>query len=383
MNNIFILSQHNLGVGHFNRSSIIAEELGRLANVKIWLISCGATMNIFSDNENTHTINLPELKLKNINSIELISGNDKTQSQIELVRVKKIKNLLDSNIPRLFITEFFPFAPHRLSGTIIPILKYIKDKYSFCRIICSCRDIPISHNEKFNPIIINNISNIFNSFYDNLLIHSDISIISLKQINRFKNLKINCEIIYTGYVSKNIKFENDNLNRYSSKSILVTIGGGRDGNKIIKSAIIAAKHLPKLKFDIVCGPLMKQENYEHFKNISSCLPNVNIIAKVFELKRYFKFYNLIITTGGYNTLVETLKCNCNILVIPRKNSYEQHSRAKKLKELDLITVLFDYELNGKSLTERIKQQITNTPKSHSINLDGTKKTYSILKTLIN
>ena len=58
---------------------------------------------------------------------------------------------MEERPPALFITEFFPFSPHRLDGTVMPILRVIKERYSMCAIVCSSRDIPVCHGESLPP----------------------------------------------------------------------------------------------------------------------------------------------------------------------------------------------------------------------------------------
>lgn len=385
MKNIYLISQHNLGVGHLNRCSVLSSALAngiKDHKVNIWQISCGQEVRIINKEKNVNFIQLPALTIKNINSTRLTSLCGQNKKNVDNERVKIIKNLFKRNIPDIFITEFFPFSPYRLKGTLLPILKYIKKHWPSCYIICSSRDIPISFRETINRNKIRHISRIFNAYYDLVLIHSDEKIQSIKNINKFKNLKINCRILYTGYVTKTSRVKINN--RARKNRILTTTGGGRDGYRIINAAINAAELMPYFKFYLVCGPFMPEEEKNKIKKSSASLKNVKVNDYVTNLKNKLKNYDLVICASGYNTLIETINNQRRCISIPRKKSYEQLERAKGFAKIKLLSLIYESDLSGKILSRKIKQLLNKSlPKCNSIDLDGTKNTVIAISKRLN
>jgi predicted glycosyltransferase len=377
--NVYLLSQHSLGVGHLNRTSLLAGEMAKIPGVCVTHISGGPPTGILSPHPGVSFVELPPLIVSGFRSTDLVSiEKEKTKEDIEKERVHIIRNMIDKRHPDLFITEFFPFSPHRLDGTVMPVLNHIRDKYPQCGIVCSSRDIPICHGEVLTAERVRYINSILDNYYDLLLIHGDPTITTLSEIPSLRKLRPLCPVIYTGYIA-----ERRNARSHSSRTeerVLVTIGGGRDGHHIIECAIKVAEHNKEYKFDLVCGPFMEEERVKELKIRVARFTNAHVHRYIPNLKEIVSSYDLVICPGGYNTLVETIVRRRKCISIPRKNSYEQRKRVNLFSAKGLLQQIPESRLTASRLARIMKNMLNSrcTPVVR-INSEGLKNTVDILQ----
>ncbi len=149
------------------------------------------------------------------------------------------------------MTEMFPFSPERLSGILLPVLHLIKTRWPTCRILCSVRDIPICQKEEVTQQKLEKIEGLLRDYYHGLLVHGDENLLALSQIPPFESLEFP-GTVYTGYLwAPRI----DQFSKGLSNRVLVTIGGGFDGQPVLNAALRRSLYLPGCGFHMVCGPL--------------------------------------------------------------------------------------------------------------------------------
>lgn len=377
--NVYLLSQHSLGVGHLSRTSLLAGEMAKIEGISVTHISGGPPTDIVLPQPGVCFVKLPPLIVSGFKSTDLVSVEmGKTKEDVEKERVRIIAGLLEERRPALFITEFFPFSPHRLDGTVLPILGHIRDKYPRCGIVCSSRDIPICHGEVLTTAGVARINSILNMYYDLLLVHGDPAALRLSDIPSLRGLKPLCPVIYTGYVT-----ERRNANPNPSKArgrILVTVGGGRDGYHIIKCALRVAERIKGCEFDLVCGPFMEEKKVEALRRRAARLTNTRVHWYVPKLKEMMDTYDLVICPGGYNTLVETIVRRRGCISIPRKNSYEQWKRVRVFSAKGLLLQIPESRLTATALTRLTENALyARYIPVCGINTDGLKNTLAAVK----
>jgi predicted glycosyltransferase len=379
--NIYLLSQHNIGLGHLNRTALLAGELGNLPGACVFHFSCGPSPGIINPNRNVEFIELPSLVVKNLSNPALTSlERGKTKKKIEKDRREIVLRSFRRNQPDLFITEFFPFSPHRLDGTVMPLLEFIKKKHPECGVICSVRDIPLCHGEKLTSRKIRHISSVLKTYYDLILVHSDYSVIKVEDIRGYQALRSICPIEYTGYIARPTRPSPTTRRKTGLTRILVTVGGGRDGHRIIESALRAARLKPEYLFDIVCGPLMPEKKIDCIRAFSQRLMNVRIFPFLRELKDAVPQYDLLICAGGYNTVVEAVANRKRCISIPRRGSYEQKKRVNLFSKRNLLWSIADSRLTAKNLSKLIEEALYSRLKPRfPIDMDGLRKTTSAIR----
>lgn len=125
--------------------------------------------------------------------------------------------------------------------------------------------------------------------------------------------------------------------------ILVTPGGGGDGEKLVDQVLRAYEAEPTLtpKAQLIYGPFLSGERREQFEERVAQL-NGRVISLGFNSK----MENLIagatgvIAMGGYNTFCEILSFDKPAIIMPRKRPrLEQYIRAARAEQLNLVRML--------------------------------------------
>ncbi|MGD0661528.1 MAG: glycosyltransferase [Syntrophorhabdales bacterium] len=379
--NVYLLSQHNLGVGHLSRTSLLAGEIAKIPGASVMHISCGPSTEIVLSQPGVSLVELPPLIVKGLSSTELVPAEEgKKRQEVEKERVSAIKHLLEARPPAMFITEFFPFSPHRLDGTLMPILRLLKREFPECAIVCSSRDIPVCHGERLPAEKVELIGSVLNTYYDLLLVHSDPAVLRLDHIPKLRALRASCPIVYTGYICERRSAAAHPVAREGEKRILVTIGGGRDGHRLIDCAIRAATLKKEYSFDIVCGPFMEEGVVKAMSRKVARLANVRLHWHVRNLKEAIAEYDLVICKGGYNTLMETIVRRKRCISVPRKGSYEQGKRVSVFFAKGLLVGHSETRLTAKRLSGLIDEAFASDYQpAFRINTEGLKHTVSILQ----
>jgi predicted glycosyltransferase len=382
--NIYLLSQHNLGVGHLSRTSLLAGELAKIEGASVVHLSCGPSTEIVLSQPGVSLVELPSLIVKGPSSSELVPAQAGAKREdVEEVRVNAIKRLLEAHHPAMFITEFFPFSPHRLDGTVMPILRFLKKKFPECAIVCSSRDIPVCHGERLSPEKVAFISSILHAYYDLLLIHSDPAVLRLDHIPRLRAMRISCPVVYTGYICERRSRAARSAAPDRKKKILVTIGGGRDGHRLIECAIKTASLKEECMFDIVCGPFMEEGVFAALNRRAGRLANVRLHWHVRNLKEAIAGYDLVICKGGYNTLMETIVRKRRCISVPRKGSYEQQKRVSIFSAKGLLKGHPETGLTAKRLSGLIDEAFaSHRLGGFPLNMEGLGRTVSVLQEMI-
>ena len=382
--NVYLLSQHNLGVGHLSRTSLLAGEIAKIPGASVMHISCGPSTEIVLSQPGVSLVELPPLIVKGLSSTELVPAEGgKKRQEVEKERVSAIKHLLKARPPAMFITEFFPFSPHRLDGTLMPILRFLKREFPECAIICSSRDIPVCHGERLPAEKVALIGSVLNTYYDLLLVHSDPAVLRLDHIPKLRALRASCPIVYTGYICERRSAAAYPVAPGGEKRVLVTIGGGRDGHRLIDCAIRAAALRKEYSFDIVCGPFMEEGVVKAMSRKVARLANVRLHWHVRNLKEAIAEYDLVICKGGYNTLMETIVRGKRCISVPRKGSYEQGKRVSIFSAKGLLVRHPETGLTPKSLSRLIDEAFAKDYQpAFRINTEGLKHTVSVVRDIL-
>ncbi|MBI3514479.1 MAG: hypothetical protein HY060_10515 [Proteobacteria bacterium] len=126
--------------------------------------------------------------------------------------------------------------------------------------------------------------------------------------------------------------------------LLVTPGGGGDGERLVDWVLKAVEHdraIPH-RILIVNGPFMNTERRSGFEARAARLPNVSMTDFVPGMERLMASASGIVAMGGYNTFCEILSFDKPALIVPRTTPrLEQFIRTSRAEELGLLSMLVD------------------------------------------
>jgi predicted glycosyltransferase len=155
-------------------------------------------------------------------------------------------------------------------------------------------------------------------------------------------------MVYTGYLQRQVgeaaAANVDTRGLADSDFLLVTAGGGGDGEEMIDRVLAAYEHdpgsLPPAL--IVFGPFMLPERQAAYDARALLLPKVRAITFDSRLEALMARAKGVVAMGGYNTFCEILSFDKPALILPRTvPRLEQFIRAERAAELGLVAMLSD------------------------------------------
>jgi predicted glycosyltransferase len=182
------------------------------------------------------------------------------------------------------------------------------------------------------------------AYYDKVLVASDPRVVDfVRQYNIAPDVR--AKTVHTGYVIDSVpterirKTRQDRGLRSGDIWVVASAGGGQLGEALIESCVELARTRRDVAFDIVSGP-------------RSSIPwpgghgtvvdggNVYLHREARQMPDLHASADLVISSGGYNSLLETLQGSARILCFPSRKDRrdEQYRHAARLKEFVDIEV---------------------------------------------
>lgn len=126
--------------------------------------------------------------------------------------------------------------------------------------------------------------------------------------------------------------------------LLVTTGGGGDGEGLIDWVLTAYETQPNLPLPalLVLGPFMSTERQVEFQERGALLDNIDVIVFHSRMEQLMAGAEAVVSMGGYNTFCEILTFDRPTLIVPRMvPRREQFLRTERAAELGLVRMLID------------------------------------------
>ncbi len=147
-------------------------------------------------------------------------------------------------------------------------------------------------------------------------------------------------ITYTGYLRRAATPPQPSVEEPPAGDyVLVTVGGGGDGARLMAQVLAALEHDRDLPFDtrLVLGPFMPAEEREHLARRARALARVHVDEFHNRIEPLMMGARAIVAMGGYNTFCEILSFDKPALIIPRvRPREEQLIRTRRAAELGLV-----------------------------------------------
>jgi predicted glycosyltransferase len=155
-------------------------------------------------------------------------------------------------------------------------------------------------------------------------------------------------MVYTGYLRREVgeaaAANIDTRGLADGEFLLVTAGGGGDGEELIDWVLAAYENDPGALPPalIVFGPFMVPERQATYDARAARLSKVRAITFDAHLEALMARAKAVVAMGGYNTFCEILSFDKPALILPRMvPRLEQYIRARRAAELGLVSILSD------------------------------------------
>ncbi len=334
-----IYSHDTMGLGHLRRCRAIAHSLvRRYENLSVLILSGSPIIGSFDFRARVDFIRVPGvIKLRNgeYTTLNLDIDLEKTLS----MRSSIIRHTADIFDPDVFIVDKEPLG---LRGEVTDTLEMLKERGT--RLVLGLRDVMDSPTLLAPEWQRKNAMPALRRLYDEIWIYG------LPQIcEPLADLpmprSVADKMTYTGYLRRNVP--QSALPRAAPEVtkepyLLVTPGGGGDGEELIEWVISAYESEPLLPYPalLVLGPFMQPERQDEFKRRVAKLKRVEAITFDPQMESLEANAAGIIAMGGYNTFCEILSLDKRAIVVPRTEPrLEQYIRASRAQELGLIRML--------------------------------------------
>ena len=361
--------QYVYGIGHFVRTIELAKGLCNYFSV--FILNGGESVPNFDIPSEIYLIPLPAIYKQE--NVSYLSPVDTTYTIEECFKKRRdiIENTLSNLKPEIIITEHFPFGL-LFEDEVVQLISSAKSLNSNVKVVCSVRDIieSASGNIKDNITV-----KLLNKWYDLLLIHGDEKYFHLKNtFSRYNEISI--PNYHTGYIVKSIeqKVKTDNL----KPIILASIAGGRLGKELLNVLIknhSAVNKKTTHKLILFTGAF--ESNFEELVYEIKKLSYNDIELFAFDRESYLGYFSqadLVISLGGYNSIIESISNRKRLLVYQREftqGNEEQDLRLNLFKEMGVLNVISSKDLNNCNLADSIIQSLNNNiDRNINLNVNG-------------
>ena len=168
--------------------------------------------------------------------------------------------------------------------------------------------------------------------------------------------------------------------------VLVTTGGGGDGEMLVDWVLRAYEQDPTLRVEahIVLGPFMGSSQQSGFMERVSRLDRVQAITFDANIESMFEGSLGIVAMGGYNTFCEMLSFDKSGIIVPRTSPRtEQHIRASKAEELGLLRMLLPEDVGNAGLMGEAIKALPDQPKPSRVHVPGLLDGLSAINRLVD
>lgn len=337
---VLIYSHDSFGLGHLRRCREIAHTLANAEdNLSVLILSGSPIIGNYGFSSRVDFVRIPGvIKLRDGDYTSLSLRID--ISDTLAIRSSIIEHTAKVYDPDIFIVDKEPLG---LRGEVKSTLELLKSRGTPC--VLGLRDVmdepdllaPEWERKGVEPALRN--------YYD------DIWIYGLPQIcDPLEGIdlppSVHRKVTYTGYLRRSVTEDapQPKLEKIEEPFLLVTVGGGGDGEAIIDWVLRAYESDPDLPHPalIVLGPFMGSDLQNDFIERVNRLPNVEAITFDAQLESFVKRAVAVVGMGGYNTFCEILSFDKRALIVPRTEPrLEQFIRASRAQDLGLLTMLSD------------------------------------------
>ena len=337
---VLIYSHDSFGLGHLRRCREVAHALvGRNKNLSVLILSGSPIIGSFDFKARVDFVRIPGvIKLRDGEYTSLRLHIDVEQTMA--MRASIVEHTARIYNPDLFLVDKEPLG---LKGEARDTLAMLKARGTPC--VLGLRDVMDDPGLLASEWERKNAVPALRDLYDEIWVYGPPEICDpLDGIDVPPSVR--GKVKYTGYIDRRVPraatppaFE-----KIAEPYILVTVGGGGDGDEMVDWVLRAYESDPTLPHPalFVLGPFMAPAARSEFLRRVNRLPAVEAITFEARLENLMDKALAVVCMGGYNTFCEVLSLDKRALVVPRTEPrMEQYIRATRARDLGLVEVLLD------------------------------------------
>jgi predicted glycosyltransferase len=367
---ILIYSHDSFGLGHLRRCRAIAHSLVEAdPAISVLILSGSPIIGSFDFGPRVDFVRVPGIiKLRNGEYVSLSLPIDIEEAVA--MRASLIRHTADIFDPDLFIVDKEPLG---LRGEVRDTLELMRRRGA--AVILGLRDVMDEPEALKSEWQRKQAVPALAEYYDEIWVYGlpqicdPLAGIALPESVRRR-------ITYTGYLrrradppgegSQGLAFRDDAF-------LLVTPGGGGDGDGLIDLVLRAYEHDPGIPLPalLVFGPFMLPEQQAAFAARAARLGRLRAITFDTRLETLMARAAGVVAMGGYNTFCEILSFDKRALIVPRTAPrLEQWIRAERAAELGLVALLSEQDGRDPRVMAAALRQLTQQAPPSNVVIPG-------------
>ena len=336
---VLLYSHDSYGLGHVSRCRTIANAIVEAdSSISVLIISGSPVIGSYEFRSGIDFVRIPGM-VKQITG-EYDAANLRVGAEHTLeIRTRIIRDTADIYQPDLFIVDKEPLG---LRGEVVPALELLKRCGT--PLVFGLRDVvddPVRLDVEWRR---KNVMPALRDLYDEIWAYG------LPQVNKpLAGLdlppSVRHKTVYTGYLRRDLPLHVDlphEIEEIAGPFILVTAGGGGDGEDLVDWVLSAYEADPHIPYGavIVFGPFMAATAREAFKERAARFGNIRTLTCPNHLGARMHRAAGFVAMGGYNTFCEILSFDKRAIIVPRQRPrLEQFIRARAARNLGLVEML--------------------------------------------
>ncbi|MCB0992731.1 MAG: hypothetical protein KDB16_17265 [Acidimicrobiales bacterium] len=358
-----IHSHDTYGLGHFRRCALIANGLTAADDDNEVLIVTGSPRaQSFRLGDRIDTVTLPSVTKDEAGSYHprKLSG---TTSQLVSLRAGLVAAAVEGFGPDVILVDHSPLG---MGGELTDLIDGMAEAHGRPRLVLGLRDIVDEAAKVSADWHRDGVWERLEAF-DQVLVYGDRNI-TTTACELGLERRLSTPVIHTGYVAPTMPEAHTD-----EPFILVTPGGGGDGQGLLRSVLeaIGDGATRGLRTVVVTGPLLSSRRRAELMAKADRLPSVELIEFTDSMRSLIASAAGVISMAGYNTVTEELAARVPALLVPRSfPRLEQTIRAQRLDPAsDLQHTPLD-QLDSATIARFVDSCATESVVRHSIDLGG-------------
>ena len=336
---IMLYSHDTYGLGHIRRARTIATALAaRFEGASILIATGSPIVGRFDFPQGVDFVRIPGV-------VKLPSGDYASDTmhldiaQTVALRERILLTTAEAFAPDIVIVDKEPTG---LRGEMIPTLDHLKEQGA--HIVLGLRDVLDEAGALKTEWLRKSAGEAVEKYYDALWIYG-LSAIFEPLAGLELSDAVRARIHYTGYLRREAPEEwpeQHEAERIPAGSVLVTPGGGGDGEALIDWVLRAYEADRQLSVPalIVFGPFMNAERRTEFERRAHRFRTIRTRNFDSRLERLMIESRGVIAMGGYNTFCEILSFDKPAALAPRITPrMEQYLRIAAAEKIGLVRML--------------------------------------------
>jgi predicted glycosyltransferase len=367
--------QHLLGSGHLKRAVTLARAMAA-RGLRV-VIASGGTPAPWLLGAGVELVQLPAVRASDVTFASLLDEHDRPiDDRFRALRRNRLLALFAVLRPRVVVTEMFPFGRRAFRFELVPLLEAAVRARPRPWRLCSVRDVLVRKPdpESYAWMLAEACAQ-----FDRILVHTDPRLIPFG-LTFPHAAALGDRLVETGYVIEPLTAETAE----GRGEVLVSAGGGRVGATLLDVAL-AARPLSDLRertWRLIAGGNVAGSAFEA---LHPRVPQGVILQRQREDFAALLANSLLsISQAGYNTVLEGLRFQKPMVLVPFETATEteQRTRAERLVNLGLAEVVWESELTPRTLAGAIDRAWrARRGRAPALALDGAARTADLVTTL--